>query len=430
MRRLVSMVPAVVVLITVLGVLALAPAAMRELEMARLSASVRMAQARLDGANIFDQLNQASRDVADAVLPGVVHIQVRSAVGPRVADEEGQDEEARKREPTYRPRASGAGWFWSQEGFIVTNAHVVAEAENLKVELFDGRVRTARVIGKDDRTDVAVLKVDDVAGIVPLRRASGAPVYVGDRAFAFGSPFGIKFSMSQGIVSGLGRSEAASLVGMRTGYTNFIQTDAAMNPGNSGGPLVDARGRVIGMSSAIANNVQFNFDGPAQQGQSAGIGFAIPLETVESVVGQLIESSVVIRGYLGVTLTEYDREQGLAMGLDYDGAGIVVAELREGHPAQRAGLKISDVITSVNGIVAANPDVLRSIVSTRRPGDSVRLKLWRTGAVIEQDIKVGAAYFSRDQRGRIDLTYVPQSESMTWDQVRARVKSEIPERID
>jgi serine protease Do len=426
MRRFVSLAPALVVLVTVLSVLALAPAAMKQLELARMTAGVQFAQARLDASNPIDALNQATRDVAESVLPGVVHIQVRASMRARLAEEDQENADRRER---FAPRASAAGWFWSQEGFIVTNAHVVEDAENLKVELYDGRVRDARVIGTDLRTDIAVIKVDDATGINPIRRASGNPVFVGDRVFAFGSPFGIKFSMSQGIVSGMGRSEAASLVNMRSGYTNFIQTDAAMNPGNSGGPLVDARGRVIGMSTAIANNVQYNFDSPSPQGQSAGIGFAIPLETIEAVVTQLLDSSVVIRGYLGITLQEYDAERGRALGLEYDGAGIVVTEVRDDHPASRAGLRINDVITTVNGVIASNPDVLRSIVSIRKPGDTAHLKLWRGGQAMDVDVKIGAAYFT-ESKSRIDLIYVPGSESMTWDEVRKKVKSDTAPRID
>lgn len=429
MRRFVSFAPALVVLVTVLSVLALAPAAMRQLELARMTASVQFAQARLDANNPIDALNQATRDVADAVMPGVVHIQVRAAARTRVVGDgdEGENDDAPTRPQRSAPRASAAGWFWSQEGFIVTNAHVVEDADILRVELFDGRVRTARVIGTDIRTDIAVLKIDDVTGLNPPRRASGEPLFVGDRVFAFGSPFGIKFSMSQGIVSGLGRSEAASLVNMTSGYTNFIQTDAAMNPGNSGGPLVDARGRVIGMSTAIANNMQYNFDSPSPQGQSAGIGFAIPLETIEAVVTQLLDSSVVIRGYLGITLQPLS--QARENGLVFDGAGIIVTEVRANNPADRAGLRVGDIITAVNGVTAVNPDVLRSIVSIRKPGEAVKISMWRDGQASELDVRIGAAYFT-ETRGSVDLRYVEGSESMTWDEVRSRVKSDTASRVD
>jgi len=363
--------------------------------------------------------------VATSVLPSVAHIQVRSNVTF------GGDEEA-GRPGTRRsfPRASATGWVWSPEGFIVTNAHVAEGSDELRVELNDGRVRNARVVGTDVRTDIALLKIDDAPGLVPLRRASGEPVFVGDRVFAFGSPFGIKFSMSQGIVSGLGRSEAAGLVGMNSGYTNFIQTDAAINPGNSGGPLVDVRGRIVGMSTAIANNVQFDGDGPALQGQSAGIGFAIPLETIEAIVGQLVEDNIVLRGYLGITLSQYFPEIAQRFNLTYDGTGIVVTAVRDGHPAERAGLRVGDVITRVQGSVASNPDVLRSLVSIRQPGESVKIGLWREGQASELEVRVGAAYFSADREGREDLVYVPGSENMTKAQVRQEVENRAPDRID
>ena len=426
MRRFVSFGPGFVVLAAATAVLALGPAMLSRLHLATIAASVQLAQARLDGGNALEALSQATRDVASATLPGVVHIRVRQAWGPRVIEDEDDAREPLRR---FRPQASAAGWFWSEEGFIVTNAHVVQDADNLRVELYDGRVREARLIGADERTDIAVLKVDGAPGIVPARRATGVGVAVGERVFAFGSPFGIKFSMSQGIISGLGRSEAASLVGMSAGYTNFIQTDAAMNPGNSGGPLVDARGRVIGMSTAIANNVQYSGDGPPVQGQSAGIGFAIPLETIEAVVSQLIDTQLVIRGYLGITLNEYDPEEGRRIGIDYDGYGIVVTDLRAGHPADRAGLKVNDVIIKVAGVAATNPDVLRSLVSIRKAGEFVTIQLWRAGTLMDMDVRIGAAYFTRDGR-REDLRYVPGSEDMAWDEVRRKVRSEVPERVD
>ncbi|MCA9307728.1 MAG: trypsin-like peptidase domain-containing protein, partial [Phycisphaerales bacterium] len=201
----------------------------------------------------------------------------------------------------------------------------------IEVEFHDGRVREAEVVGLDSATDIAVLKVGNVSGLFPLRRATNEPVHMGDQVFAFGSPFGIKFSMSRGIVSGLGRGDAAHMMGMRRGYTNFIQTDAAMNPGNSGGPLVDIYGRVIGMNAAIANNAQPDQETAGFSGQSAGIGFAIPLETVESVVDQIIESKLVLRGYLGVLIGDTSAEYAESIGLNR--RGVVVTGVPDDQPA-------------------------------------------------------------------------------------------------
>jgi S1-C subfamily serine protease len=415
MRKFISFGPAFVVLIAALLVLSMAPAAVRSVQLAGITATVQLSQARLDQqANLLEQLNQATRDVADAVLPGIVHIQVRGKVA--------EDEDGGRR--FSGPRASAAGWFYNSEGFIVTNAHVVADAETMRVETFDGRVREAEVVGADPRTDIAVIRIRGLDDSVAPRRASGRPLYVGDRVFAFGSPFGIKFSMSQGIISGLGRSEAASLVGMSTGYTNFIQTDAAMNPGNSGGPIVDARGRVIGMSTAIANNVEYSFNDRSPQGQSAGIGFAIPIETIESVVAQLMESNVVIRGHLGIALRNYPSPFSNRDEARYEGVGALINEVRPNGPAAKSGLEPGDIVTEVLGQPCLNQDVLRSLVSIRGPGSVVPMKVWRGGQVREINAKIGAAYFGVNDEGRDDIIYIDGSENMTMEQVREKLKGQ------
>lgn len=417
MRKFVSFGPAFVVLLAALAVLSITPAALQRLNFAQLSAKVSLAENRLEeSAEFLERLNRATRDVAASVLPGVVHIRVEASP-PRFQGNE--DEDQPRRWPA--PRASAAGWFYNDAGFVVTNAHVVADARAIRVEMYDGRVREAEVVGVDDKTDIAVIRVNSVPGVLPLRRATGDAVFVGDRVFAFGSPFGIKFSMSQGIVSGLGRTEAATLVGMTGGYTNFIQTDAAMNPGNSGGPLVDSRGRVVGMSTAIANNTEFSFNDRSPQGQSAGIGFAIPIETIESVVSQLIESSVVLRGYLGITMDEYSPDRGRAIGVSYDGPGAIVTQVRQGHPAAKAGLEPGDVIVQVLGQPCTRPDVLRSLVSIRKPGTRVPLTIWREGELQELDVSVGAAYFAPNNEGLQDLIYVDGSESMSIGDIRKRI---------
>jgi len=435
MRRFVSFGPGLIVLLSVAAVLFAAPAAIRQIDVARITGTVLQAQARLDNAApLMERINEASRDIAHSVMPGVVHIQVRPSGGRRSGRDAGETPEEQnanpEREPPRRfgPRASAAGWFYNDDGFIVTNAHVVEDAGELRVELSDGRVRIAEVVGADPYTDIAVIKVDPRPGIVTPRRASGKGVAIGDRVFLFGSPFGIKFSMSQGIVSGLGRSEAASFLGMRSGYTNFIQTDAAMNPGNSGGPMVDVQGRVIGMATAIANNVQFSPDGPSAptQGQSAGIGFAIPLETIDAVVNQLLESKTVLRGYMGVRLAGSASPEFLFnREIDFDGAGVPVISVQKSEPADKAGLRENDIILAVGGTPTPNSDVLRSMVSVRRPGETVAFRVWRDGVEMNVPVKVGAAYFVRPERGgEEELRYLPGSEDMTLQQIRQRLEGQ------
>jgi len=423
MRRFVSFGPAVVVLMAVIAVVFAAPAAIRQVDVARIAGVVLAAQNRLDSSNLLEQINRSYADIADAGLAGVVHIQARGARTMRFRD--GDDENADRPRRTF-PRASGSGWFYNDQGFIVTNAHVIEDADELRVELFDGRVRTAEVIGTDPQTDIALIKIDPGPGVSPLRRATGKPVVVGEQVFAFGSPFGIKFSMSRGIVSGLGRSEAASFVGMRGGYTNFIQTDAAINPGNSGGPLVDINGRVIAMNAAIANNAQWDGNGEPLQGQSAGIGFAIPLDTIESVVDQLMDRAVVLRGFLGVSLgPDFGPEYARATGVQFDGTGAVLAAVPDGQPASNAGLRAYDIVTAVDGHSVPNSDVLRSLISIRRPGQSVPVTVWRDGQIRTIDVRLGAAY-NDPQTG---LRYIPGSERMSLAEIRAALNNQ-PARVD
>jgi S1-C subfamily serine protease len=402
------------------------------MESARLGATIERASNVLEEGTLLDQLSAEVEAIAETTLPGVVHIEVSDSSSRFV----------------FR-RSNGAGWVYDDQGHIVTNAHVVGDAERVRVELYDGRVERARVIGRDIHTDIAVIKIDPGAGVFPLRRASGAPLRIGARVFAFGSPFGIKFSMSQGIVSGLGRSEAASFLNMVQGYTNFIQTDAAMNPGNSGGPLVDANARVVGMNAAIANNapdlppVQSDDDDdtpltPEQRamlsrplGQSAGIGFAIPLETVESVVTQLISQPMpVLRGYLGIQLGPElpelrDMDPGRMRGgaefqpfvnaaRSYTGAGVIVSGTPENEPAAQSGLRPADIIVRVGDTRTDSVQVLRSIVSVQQPGTTVPVVVWRDGAMTTVEVTLGAA-FNQNQGG---MRYVPGSQNMTLEQIR------------
>lgn len=407
MRRFLYYGPSVLVLLTAIAVLLGAPIVIRDLHTAQISARVMLAQATLDQGGELQRINLQTRAIAEATLPGVVHIQASRIV--RGTSRSGDREFERSSEST------GAGWIYDEAGYIVTNAHVVRDAASVRVELYDGRVREPRIVGVDPHTDIAVLKIDPGPGLVALRRASGEPIFVGDRVFAFGSPFQIKFSMSQGIISGLGRGEAAGIMGMRTGYTNFIQTDAAINPGNSGGPLVDVTGRVIGMNAAIANAVEQS--GTTSTGQSAGIGFAIPLETIEAVVGQLMNERIVLRGYLGVTLQDRDRAPREFDRLEsegFRGAGVLLQSVREGQPADKAGLKSGDVIVSVVGRDTPNASVLTSVVSVQQPGSQIEIRFWRDGEYSTATARLGAAVTNR---ATLSPEYIPRSEDMTTEEI-------------
>ena len=368
MRRIISFGPAFVVLLAAMVMLTVTPAVVRRIGYAQTSAQIVLARAQLDDDDILERMSRASRRVADVVRPSVVHVEADS---PR--------QEGRRRMST----ASGSGWVYDTSGHIVTNAHVLFGARDVAVQFADGRVVDGEIVGEPDPyTDIAVVKVDRFDGLFPAQRASGDQPQQGDRVFAFGSPFGFKFSMSQGIISGLGRNpQTANEFG---GFTNFIQTDAAVNPGNSGGPLVDVKGRVIGMNVAIATGRDSQ---GTTEGQSAGISFAIPLATIESVVDQIIDKGTVSRGFMGIRFSSNDT---WVTGIEgYQGPGVLVGEVTPGGPAASAGVHERDVITRVNGEAMSSGEVLRSVISSTRPGQTVRLGIWREGSTREIPVVLG-----------------------------------------
>jgi S1-C subfamily serine protease len=361
MRRIVAFGPGVVVLLAAAVVLFAAPAAVLRVGAASTGARVRLAHAVVDDEDLLERLNRAVRAVADSILPSIVHIS------------------------TGGPGPVGAGWVYDAEGHIITNAHVVRGLDGVIVQFSDGRAERAAVLGADVFTDVAVLRVRTRSGLFPARRETGHEPQVGDRVFAFGSPFGFKFSMSEGIVSGLARDPAA--VVEPGGLTSFIQTDAAVNPGNSGGPLVDVKGRVIGMNVAIATarDGRGATDGNAG---SVGISFAIPLATIESVADQLIRHGEVRRGFLGVSLDPRRPGRAEREG-EFLGVGVTVAEVTPGAPADVAGLRPGDIILAVGGSLVSDVPSLRAIVTRHRPSEEIPVRVWREGEVREFVVSLG-----------------------------------------
>jgi S1-C subfamily serine protease len=270
---------------------------------------------------------------------------------------------------------SGSGWIWDAAGHIVTNAHVVDGATALEVQLHDGSLHEATLVGLDPRTDVAVLRIA-ADGLLPARRSNELPAQ-GDLVFAFGSPFEFRFSMSSGIVSGVGRSAGLAEVE----YESFIQVDAAINPGNSGGPLTDIRGNVIGVNTAIATGR----GSTVGAGQFAGIGLAIPMSIAENVVEQLIEHGSVARGFLGVSVMDA-RQMRLrgsrnpvlqAAASAFPGEGAIVTSVTPASPAADAGLEVGDVIVSIAGRRIEAGDEVLSEIGTKRPGSALSLEVVR-----------------------------------------------------
>ncbi len=373
MRRIYLFGPSILVLITAALTLVAGPAAIQQIGAARTAATVALAQQRLDDDDLLERMNQAIRDIATSVEPSVVFIETETS--------------ARRGGP---PRATGSGWVYDEAGHIITNAHVARDAVRIRVQFQSGLVRDATFVGADDSTDIAVLKVNAPKSmLIPARRATGGAVFQGESVFAFGSPFGFKFSMSRGIVSGLGR-EAQTGRGSPA-YSNFIQTDAAINPGNSGGPLVDVNGRVIGMNTAIIAGTESARN--STTGVSGGIGFAIPLDTVETVVEQLIDRGVVVRGFLGVSLSDVSRmDDGTLRNMGYEfGSGVYVSAVMPGLAADLGGVELGDIITRVNGEKTPTIAVLRSVIGNKPPGEGIALTVWRDEQTVELEVTLVAA---------------------------------------
>lgn len=268
----------------------------------------------------------------------------------------------------------GSGVVVSADGFILTNNHVIEGSDEIRVSLADGRELTARIVGADPRTDVAIVKVD-ATDLKFATLADSDQLRVGDIVFAVGNPLAVGQTTTMGIVSATGRSNLRLI---DEGYENFIQTDASINPGNSGGALVDAAGRVVGINTAILS----------RSGGNIGIGFAIPINLAASIMRSLVETGAVARGFLGVSLQDLDSDLGQEFGVT-DGKGVVVVDVQAGSPAETAGLKQGDVITRIGGRAIANSSDLRLTVSQMLPGTTVTVGVLRNNTVEDVDIVLG-----------------------------------------
>lgn len=256
----------------------------------------------------------------------------------------------------------GSGVIISADGYILTNNHVVNGADEIVVQLQDGREAMVEVVGRDPETDLAVLKVN-LDQLTPISLGDPNQVKVGDVVLAIGNPFGVGQSVSQGIVSATGRNG----LGLNT-FENFIQTDAAINPGNSGGALVDAYGNLLGINSAILDRT----------GYSVGIGFAIPGNTAIKVLEDIVKHGRVIRGWLGVEASQLKRQAAIQLELDPP-SGLVITNIYQGSPAHLAGLLPGDVITRINDYWVVDNDRSMNLIANLSPGDSVKLEVLRSG---------------------------------------------------
>jgi putative serine protease PepD len=264
-------------------------------------------------------------------------------------------------------RAQGSGFVYDDQGHVITNQHVVDGAQSVSVTLWNGKSYDATVVGSDPSTDIAVLKVDAPASVLePLALADSAGVEVGDGVIAIGSPFGLDQTVTTGIVSALHRQITAP---NNFAIDDAIQTDAAINHGNSGGPLLDLSGNVVGVTSQIES----------ESGGNDGIGFAVPSNTVERIADALIADGSVEHAYLGVATADVDGSTG---------AGI--SEVRTGTPAAAAGLRNGDVVTKVDSTNVGSADELRRLIDAKRPGDKVDLTVRRQGDTQTLEVTLGS----------------------------------------
>jgi serine protease Do len=327
-------------------------------------------------------------DIVEKVKPAVVSVRVKVEAGPQLSSDNFQMPQGGQGSPfefffkrfgmpdgkggpgTGGPGApnrhnftmgQGSGFFISPDGFAVTNNHVVDKAETVEVTTDEGKTYTAKVIGTDPRTDLALIKIEGRSDFPYVRLADASP-RIGDWVLAVGNPFGLGGTVTAGIVSARGRDIGAGP------YDDFIQIDAPVNKGNSGGPTFDVDGNVIGVNTAIFS----------PSGGSIGIAFAIPSDTVKTVVAQLKDKGSVTRGWLGVQIQPVTTEIADSMGLKSD-KGALVAEPQANSPAMKAGIKSGDVITKVNGEPVNDARSLARRISTLSPGASVKLTLVRGG---------------------------------------------------
>jgi len=264
----------------------------------------------------------------------------------------------------------GSGFIISGDGYIVTNNHVVAEADEIKVKLL-GRDKPydAKIIGRDPETDLALLKIEAGANLPVLEFGNSDATRVGEWVMAIGNPFGLGHTVTAGIVSAKGRHIGAGP------FDSFLQTDASINPGNSGGPLINMNGKVVGINTAIVPNGQ-------------GIGFATPSSMADSIIQQLKNGKKIMRGWLGITMQELDENTAKAVGLK-DTKGVLVAHVIPGDPADKGGMRIGDVIMKVGGQAVDSSTALLARIASLRPGEKIQLGVWRQNRMTDLTIALG-----------------------------------------
>jgi serine protease Do len=350
---------------------------------------------------ILDRSSKAFVNVVKRAKPAVVHIKVEKTTTSKYRGGRGQEDmfnhpffdqffgpQHRRQQPKqqeFTQRGQGSGFIISKDGFILTNNHVVEGADTIKVTLSDDRDFTAKVIGTDPQTDVALLKIEDPKNLPVLPLGDSSNLEAGEWVIAIGNPFGLSQTVTVGVVSATGRSS----VGINE-YENFIQTDAAINPGNSGGPLLNGRGEVVGINTALFSKT----------GGYMGIGFAIPINMAKSIEDQLHKDGKVTRGWLGVVIQNVDKDLAESFGLKEAG-GILISEVQKDSPASAAGLQQGDVIIRLNGARLQDVSDLRNRVALIRPESKAMVEIMRNGREKKIQVSIGEqpANFSKRSPG-------------------------------
>ncbi len=333
------------------------------------------------GKDVVHQLNNAFAKVFETVAPSVVIIEVtrksdgseNSSLEDLLFNNQQPDENSRKPRNPQPVQSEGSGFIVKPDGHIFTNYHVLEGADRINVKLKDGREFQAKLVGTDEKTDVAVIKID-ATNLPAVKLGDSDALRVGEFAFAIGAPFRLDYTFTYGVISGKGRNKLLALPGYS--ISDYIQTDASINPGNSGGPLCDIDGKVIGMNTLI-------------NGINRGLGFAIPINLANEIGQQLMEGKKITRPWLGIrieTLGDDQTLRDLFKGLE---KGVVVRTIEADAPAYKSDLRPFDVITQVDGVAVASDTQLQHEVLKKKIGQSVALTVWRKGQTMKINIITG-----------------------------------------
>ena len=363
------------------------------------AAVVRVAQEAVNpagtGAGAGNTLSYAT--AAQRALPAVVSIVV--ALSPEAVRErtpnplledpflrrffEGEGDVLLPEDDSEADSGFGSGVMVSEDGYVLTNNHVIENGEGIEVGFSDGRTFPARLVGSDPESDLAVLKINSNEALPAITFAGNESLRIGDVVLAIGNPFGVGQTVTMGIVSALGRSE----LGLST-FENYIQTDAAINPGNSGGALVDGSGNLVGINTAIFS----------RSGGSLGIGFAIPVSLVRHVMEEIIAHGTVTRGWIGVEIQELTPELAESFRVQDSGAKTLIAGVLTEGPAYKAGVEPGDILLAIDDQPIASPKDMQTRVAAIRPGDSAKFVFLRDGRELTKNIEIARRPLPKDMR--------------------------------